>query len=492
MTDARRQGPTASQGTDTPDRRRARLDKALARTTDAPLRIGNRLALLQNGTDTYDDWIAAIARAERWVHLDNYIFQDDAVGRRFADALKEKAREGVTVRVLSDWFGSWSTPRSFWRDLRGAGVEVRAVNPPTLGAPLKAIRRDHRKLVAVDGSYASTGGVCIDEGWMVRDPKTGLPYRDTAVSVSGPAVADLERAFAGVWEESGGALTAEERPRAESIPPAGDIAARVVIQEPRRMRILRVLQLLTAGVQERLWVTDAYFLSMPILTQSLMATARDGVDVRVLLPATNDLPWIGALSRTGYRQFLGAGVRIFEYGGPMIHAKTLVADGWWSKVGSTNLNFSSLAANWEIDLVAEDPGFAARMEALFEEDLADAREVRLVGTDSRREVRPDRRIDTSNRGARRGVVGSGSGSSATIVRVGSAAIQKSGAPLRTHEHALAAAASGALLGFSLLGLRFPRLLAWPLALVGTLFGALGVVRAARFRRDASGEDMSFL
>jgi cardiolipin synthase len=223
----------------------------------------------------------------------------------------------------------------------------------------------------------------------------------------------------------------------------------------------------------------------------LMATARDGVDVRVLVPATNDIPWIGRASRAGYRQFLESGVRIFEYGGPMIHAKTLVADGWWSKVGSTNLNFSSLAANWEIDLVAEDPGFAAGMEALFEGDLADAREVRLVGTGgSRREVRPDRRIDTSNRGARRGVVGSGSGSSATIVRVGSAALEKSGTPLRTHEHALAAATSGALLGISLLGLRFPRLLAWPLALVGTLFGALGVVRATRFRRDASGEDLS--
>jgi cardiolipin synthase len=235
-------------------------------------------------------------------------------------------------------------------------------------------------------------------------------------------------------------------------------------------------------VEARLWITDAYFLSMPILTQALMATARDGVDVRVLVPATNDIPWIGRASRAGYRQFLEAGVRIFEYGGPMIHAKTLVADGRFSKVGSTNLNFSSLAANWEIDLVAEDPGFAAQMEALFEEDLADAREVRLVGTDSSREVRPDRRIDTSNRGARRGVVGSGSGSSATIVRVGSAALQKSGAPLRTHEHALAAAVSGGLLGVSILGLRFPRIVAWPLALIGTLFGGLGVVRAARSAR----------
>ncbi len=245
------------------------------------------------------------------------------------------------------------------------------------------------------------------------------------------------------------------------------------------MRTLRILELLCAGVERRLWVTDAYFLSMPILTQALMAAARDGVDVRVLVPATNDLPWIGALSRTGYRQFLEAGARIFEYGGPMIHAKTVVADGWWSKVGSTNLNVSSLTANWEIDLVAEDPGFASKMEQLFEEDLADAREVRLVGTAGRPKVRTERPIDATNRGARRGAVGSGSGSSATIVRVGSAALQKSGAPLSTHEHALAAAASGALLAVSLLGARFPRLVAWPLTAAGGLLGGLGIVRAAR-------------
>jgi cardiolipin synthase len=471
--------------------RGARVDRALARTSDAPLREGNRLELLKNGPHTYDDWLATIARARRWVHLDNYIFQNDTTGKRFAEALTAKAAEGVRVRVLHDWFGCMDVPRSFWQELQGAGVEVRAVNPPTLGAPLGVIRRDHRKLLAVDGEYASTGGVCISDGWLVRSPETGLAYRDTAVSIRGPAVADVDRAFAAVWGETGEALPEDERPRAEDIASAGGQSVRVVVQEPRKMRTLRMLQLLTAGVEERLWITDAYFLSMPILTQALMATARDGVDVRVLVPATNDIPWIGRASRAGYRQFLESGVRIFEYGGPMIHAKTLVADGWWSKVGSTNLNFSSLAANWEIDLVAEDPGFAAGMEALFEGDLADAREVRLVGTGgSRREVRPDRRIDTSNRGARRGVVGSGSGSSATIVRVGSAALEKSGTPLRTHEHALAAATSGALLGISLLGLRFPRLLAWPLALVGTLFGALGVVRATRFRRDASGEDLS--
>lgn len=466
-----------------PVARGGRLDRALARVSDAPLRKNNRLELLKNGPDTYEDWLGEISQARRWVHLDNYIFRADSVGERFAEALISKAEEGVTVRVLYDWFGCLDVPRSFWRRMRNAGVEVRTVNPPTLGEPLGMIRRDHRKLLAVDGEYASTGGVCISEGWLVTSPDTGLPYRDTAVGIRGPAVAEVERAFAGLWDATGDPLPEEERPDPESIAPAGGAAARVVVQEPRRMRTLRMLQLLTAGVERRFWITDAYFLSMAILSQSLMSVARDGVDVRVLVPATNDLPWIGALSRTGYRQFLESGVRIFEYGGPMIHAKTLVADGWWSKVGSTNLNFSSLAANWEIDLVAEDTDFATQMESLFEEDLSNAREVLLAGRATRPSVRPERRIESADREtrrtSRRGVIGSGSGGSATVLRVGATALQQSGAPLETHERKLAAAASGALLGASLMGLRFPRLIAWPLAAAGGLYGGLGVLRAVR-------------
>ena len=151
------------------------------------------------------------------------------------------------------------------------------------------------------------------------------------------------------------------------------------------------------------------------------------------------------------------GVRIFEYGGPMIHAKTVVADGWWSKVGSTNLNFSSLAANWEVDLVAEDRRFGAKMEEMFEEDLAHAREVRLLGTGRYPRVRPERPIETADRRARRGVVGSGYGGSAVATRVGSVVLHNSSAPINTYERALAVGASVALLGTSLLAARFPRL-----------------------------------
>ncbi|MDQ3386881.1 MAG: phospholipase D-like domain-containing protein, partial [Actinomycetota bacterium] len=210
------------------------------------------------------------------------------------------------------------------------------------------------------------------------------------------------------------------------------------------------------------------------------------VDVRVIVPATNDIPWIGAVSRSGYRQFLEAGVRIFEYSGPMIHAKTIVADGWWSKIGSTNLNLSSLGANWEIDLVAEDQTFAKKMEDLFEEDIANSREIQLIEpTKSGRQpkIRSDSPIDNADhkarRGTRRGIVGSGSGASATVTRVGSAVLQKSGAPLQTHEQAFAAGASAILLGAGLAGARFPRLIAWPLATLGSFFGAMGTLRAAR-------------
>src|SRR5215213_9161982 len=278
--------------------RGARLEGILGRVSDAPLREGNRLALLKNGPDTYDDWLQAIAGAERWIHLDNYIIANDEIGNKFARALSAKAKEGVRVRVLHDWFGCMNVPRSFWNRMREAGVEVKAVNPPASGPPLGAIRRDHRKLLCVDGEYASTGGVCIADGWMVRSPETGLPYRDTALSVRGPVVADINRAFTSLWGE----LVEEVRPELGDIQAAGETSARLVIQEPRRMRTLRMLELLTAGVQERLWITDPSFLSLPILTQSLMATARDGVDVRVLTPATVDIAWIGRASRAGYRQ----------------------------------------------------------------------------------------------------------------------------------------------------------------------------------------------
>ena len=462
-----------------------RVERVFKRVSDAPLREGNRLSLLKNGPQTYDEWLEEIGRAKKWVHLENYIFKADGVGHRFAEALKEKVAEGVSVRVLYDWYGSKATPRSLWRELRDAGVDVRAFNPFSFGAPLEAVLRDHRKSLAVDGEYGSVGGVCIADQWVEVSPETGLYYRDTAVGFRGPAVADLERAFARVWDRSGKeSLPAGERPEVEEIEPTGEEAARLVIQEPGKMRIARMLQLVATVARERLWIADAYFMAGPEMNQALMSAARDGVDVRLLLPATNDLPLVGTISRSGYRQLLESGVRIFEYGGLMMHAKTTVADGWASRIGSTNLNVTGLLTDWEIDLLVESRAFGAKMEEMFEEDLADSREVRLGGTARRPRAEPERHIAPAKRRVPLGSGGSASGGSgsravATVTRAASAAFREGGEDLQRSERTAGIAASAGLLGTALLGARFPRLLAWPLASAAGLVGATGLLRTLR-------------
>ncbi|HEU0076994.1 MAG TPA: phospholipase D-like domain-containing protein, partial [Longimicrobiaceae bacterium] len=287
---------TPHSGTALPPRDPRGLEAALRRASGARLHHGNSVGLLRNGREAYEEWLTEIATARRWVHLENYIFHEDHVGRAFAEALCERAAAGVDVRVLVDWYGSYGVPGSFWDRMRSAGVEVRVVNPPSPARPLAVFRRDHRKTLCVDGRYASAGGMCIADEWLERAPGTGLPYRDTSLGIRGPAVADVERGFAGVWELNGPPLPARERPAAAAILPAGDTAVRVVVQEPGRLRVLRLLELLAVGVEERLWIADAYFLSVPSLHQALIAAALDGVDVRLLTPGTLDVPLVAPLA----------------------------------------------------------------------------------------------------------------------------------------------------------------------------------------------------
>ncbi len=469
----------------TPLQHDGRLDFALTRVSDAPLREGNSLHLLRNGPETYEDWLQAIAQAQRWVHFENYIFKNDSIGQRFAEALSERAAAGVSVRVLYDWFGSLDVPRSFWRNLRQAGIDVRVVNPIGFGAPLEVVQRDHRKFLAVDGVYGSVGGVCVADPWLECSPATGLPYRDTAVRITGPIMADMEQAFASVWKKNGDPLPFNELPNGALIAPTGTISARIIAEEPGRMRMLRILQLVMAGVEHRLWIADAYFLAIPLLREALMAAARGGVDVRILLPSTNDLPMVGALSRYGYRPLLEAGVQIWEYAGLMMHAKTTVADGWWCRVGSTNLNVTGLLTNWEIDLVAEDRKFGAAMEAMYEDDLANAREVRLGGR-RRKQPRPQRPESREERHARKEMPHGSARTNATVARVSAAALSAVGSDtIQQHERSVGVAISVSLLGFGLLTLRFPRVLAWPIGFFSAAFGSASLVRALRTPHSAS-------
>jgi cardiolipin synthase len=334
---------------------------------------GNQVNLLIDGPNTYRAMLETIAGARRWVHFENYIIRSDAAGWRFAELLASRAREGVQVRVLYDWLGSVSTARSFWRYLRKAGVEVRPFHPPQLVDVVTNVSRNHRKLVVADGSRAVLGGLCIGCEWTGESHAGGQPWRDTAVDIHGPAAAVLDQTFAGVWELTGPEVPPDQV--AGVVDPVGSADVRVISGEPGRERAYRVIELLTAGSVERLWITDAYLLAPPRLFQALRDAGKDGVDVRLLVPGSSDLPLIRNLSRIGYRDLLRSGVRIYEWNGPMLHAKTIVCDERWVRVGSSNLNPSSLLGNYELDVLIEDPGLAGAMQAQFRRDISRSREV---------------------------------------------------------------------------------------------------------------------
>lgn len=345
----------------------------LDRASGARAIPGNRVSLLLDGPETYEVMLEIIARARQWIHFENYIIRDDATGRRFAEALVARAREGIRVKVLYDWFGSVGTARRFWRDLSAAGVDVRCFNPPSLIELVANLERDHRKLVVADGSRAVMGGLCIGDEWMGDPGRNILPWRDTAVSIRGPAAEVLDQAFARTWVRARGGKLEEPVIEENGDEQGGEV--RVLAGEPGRERTYRILELLATGCVERLWITDAYMVPPPRLFQAIVDAARASADIRMLVPGSSDVPWLRNLTRIGYRTLLAAGVRIWEWEGPMLHAKTLVADGRWVRVGSSNLNASSLLGNYELDVLIEDPGLAASMEAQFRRDLTRSREV---------------------------------------------------------------------------------------------------------------------
>lgn len=365
-------------------RRAQSVDSAMSRAAGGRPIPGNAVTALIDGPDTYEAMFDLIERAERWIHLENYIIRSDAVGWRFAEALSGRAREGVRVRVLHDWLGSIGTSRRYWRYLREAGVEVHAFNQFRLLDLVPGITRDHRKLLVGDGSRAIIGGLCIGCEWTGETAPDGQPWRDTAVDIRGPAAAGLDQAFAVTWGIAGGRIPDEET--AAEVRPCGDADVRVVAGEPGRERVYRVMELLTAGALERLWITDAYLVAPARLFQALRDAAADGVDVRLLVPGSSDIPIVRNLTRIGYRELLRAGVRIFEWDGPMLHAKSVTADQRWVRVGSSNINPASLLGNYELDVLIEDPALTDALESQFRRDVARSREV------SRRPLRAPPRI----------------------------------------------------------------------------------------------------
>ena len=457
---------------------RVMADQAFSRAAGAPLVHGNAVRLLKDGAENYPAWLAAIAEARESVHFECYIVHDDEVGQRFADALIARARDGIRIRVIYDWLGALGkTGGRFWRRLREAGVEVRCFNPPRLDEPLGWLARDHRKSITIDGRIAFVTGLCIGKAWEGR-PERGLAaWRDTGVEIHGPAVADVARAFADAWAACGDPLPEEDRTR--PVPPkAGDVPMRVVAATSGTSGLYRLDPLVAALARSTLWLTDAYYAGTPSYEHALGAAARDGVDVRLLVPGRgSDIAIMQTISRAGYRPLLEAGVRVFEWNGPMLHAKTAVADARWSRVGSTNLNPASWMGNWELDVVVEDERFGRIMEAMYIDDLGNATEI-LV--ERRRRVRA---ADASRHPRRRGSGGSATRAAAGALRIGNAI---GSALVARHvtgpaERRLFVQGASILAIIAFVAFFWPPLLAWPAGALSLWLSVSLLLRAVRRR-----------
>jgi len=267
---------------------RALADQAFSRASGAPLREGNSVVLLKDAAENYPAWLSAIDAARRTIHVEMYIIHQDDEGQRFADALIRKAQEGVQVRLLYDWLGGFGkTSRSFWNHLRAAGVEVRCYNPPRFDSPLGWLSRDHRKTLTVDGEIGFVSGLCVGRMWAGDPGKNLEPWRDTGVELRGAAVADIESAFAQVWQTCGGEALRFSPPANRR---AGRVRVRVIAGVPNSAATYRTDLLVASLAREHLWLTDAYFVATSAYTQALRAAARDGVDVRLLVPGASDVP----------------------------------------------------------------------------------------------------------------------------------------------------------------------------------------------------------
>ena len=359
--------------------------RALWRIAAADVSAGNTVALFDDGAKTFDVMIDMIQHARHTAVLESYILRADSVGQRFAVVLGDAVTRGVRVRVLGDWVGSRGTPASFHASLRRSGIDLRIFSRPGWRRWLGLVPRDHRKLLVVDDAIGLTGGIGIGEQW-----QTGLlrkrhsPWRDTCVRIAGPAARDMARAFERMWRRAEGKQPPRARrrltraTRGADLDPATEAPSLVGIVEgePGRLRIGRALHLQAAAAQRSIWLASAYFVPSFAETEALSGAARDGVDVRLLVPSKYDHPWVRRFATRFYARLLRNGVRIWEWRGEMMHAKTTVVDGRWVRVGSTDFNPFGVMINFELDALIEDAAIGAQAEQMFLRDLAQSTEIR--------------------------------------------------------------------------------------------------------------------
>ncbi len=347
-----------------------------------PMTSGNRIDILENGDQIFPAMLQAIASAKKTVNFEAYIFWSSEVGTRFRDALAERAKNGVEVRVLLDAVGSMGSKlKSSDVDvLKQAGVRVAFFHSKKPWDLWVVNHRNHRRVLVIDGLVGFTGGVGFADEW-AGDADSPEHWRDTQVRVEGPAVRGLQRAFQENWSE----VTGEPLVGDEFFPalfPAGSVSAAVVPSSPLAAMsgAGRVYAISLAAAAKEIWIANSYFVPDEETTDLLVAAVKRGVDVRVIVPSDehNDVPATKAAGRSGYGPLLAGGVKIFEYEPTMFHLKTMVVDGIFSTVGSANFDERSFHLNEEVNLFVYDAAFGAQMRERYERDLTKCRPYTLA------------------------------------------------------------------------------------------------------------------
>ena len=349
----------------------------------APFLGGNEAQLLVDGPASFAALAEAIRNARARVDMETYQF-DEQAGGEFADILLAARGRGVEVNLIYDAFGALGTPAALFERLRRGGVRVLEYNPlvPNARVPVDLNRRDHRKLLVVDGWVVITGGVNITQvyhnppGRPTTDPDE-MAWRDTDVRIEGPVAAQFGRHFVDTWRRQKGPPIADPPPAS---PPADSLTLVQAIDgapEDGRPLIYRTLLAAIALSQRSIHLTTGYFVPTPDLARALRGAARRGVDVQIVIPGTSDSTDAVEAGRSRYEEMLEAGVKLHEFQGRVLHAKTAVIDGGWSAVGSSNLDWRSAVWNNEIDAIILGDAFGGQMEQLFRADLAQSRSVTL-------------------------------------------------------------------------------------------------------------------
>jgi cardiolipin synthase len=342
---------------------------------------GNSCQLLRDGVEAYPAMLEAIRSARRYVRLETYMFITDAVGELFGQALAEAAERGVHVKVLYDAMGSWTSRRGFFEALRQRGVDIRPFKPLSLSRGLNyLLRRDHRKILVVDGEVAFVGGVNISAHWAPVGQK-GAGWRDDVLRIEGPAVHELERRFLATWrmafqeglERMRHGLYPLRRLRRRGLP-KGPVCLAVLSS---RRSIHRAYLNAISRARRSVLIAAAYFVPDRRMVAALREAAQRGVEVNLLLNARSDHPFLEFCTRAFYEKLLSAGVRIFEWQRGVLHAKTAVVDGVWGTIGSFNLERMSLAFNHEVNAAFADPQLGRALEDSFRNDCGSCREVKL-------------------------------------------------------------------------------------------------------------------